>query len=161
MQALIDFEGWRKWRGFSDLNSDSTTAATIRKGKENTSPAALTPSDATPRKLNPIKSLLAKSSNGNLQSKSRAAPPSTTFADGTDDSSTVSSTTTVVPRADGGLSTPVGTAISPASSSPTPVTTRRLPAVSKAQNGSANGSTNSQSWKNSQRNGVPVGAAPP
>ncbi|EGE03298.1 hypothetical protein TEQG_02332 [Trichophyton equinum CBS 127.97] len=161
MQALIDFEGWRKWRGFSDLNSDSTIAATIRKGKENASPAALTPSDATPRKLNPVKSLLAKSSNGNLQSKSRAAPPSTTFADGTDDSSTVSSTTTVVPRADGGLSTPVGTAISPASSSPTPVTTRRLPAVSKAQNGSANGSTNSQSWKNSQRNGVPVGAAPP
>ncbi|EFE34259.1 response regulator, putative [Trichophyton benhamiae CBS 112371] len=161
MQALIDFEGWRKWRGFSDLNSDSTIAATIRKGKENAGPA-LTPSDATPRKLNPIKSLLAKSSNGNLQSKSRAAPPSTTFADGTDDSSTVSSTTTTIaPRADGGLSTPVGTAVSPASSSPTPVATRRLPVASKAQNGSANGSTSPQTWKNSQRNGVPVGAAPP
>ncbi|EZG10458.1 hypothetical protein H106_00535 [Trichophyton rubrum CBS 735.88] len=158
MQALIDFEGWRKWRGFSDLNNNSSTiAATIRKGKENAGPA----SDATPRKLNPIKSLLAKSSNGNLKSKSRAAPPSTTYADGTDDSSTVSSTITVAPRTDGGLSTPVGTAVSPASSSPTPVATRRLPVASKTQNGSANGSTSSQTWKNSQRNGVPVGAAPP
>ncbi|EFR01434.1 response regulator mcs4 [Nannizzia gypsea CBS 118893] len=159
MQALIDFEGWRKWRGFTD---DSAISRALNKGKENTSPAQ-TSGDASHRKLNAIKSLPSKASNGNLQSKSRAAQAqaSSTYTDGTDDSSTVSSTSTVVPRMDAGVSTPVGTALTPASGTPTPIATRRLPVASKGQNGNMNGSTSPQAWKNSQRNGVPVGAAPP
>ncbi|KAM5458211.1 Two-component response regulator SSK1p [Microsporum audouinii] len=152
MQALIDFEGWRKWRGFHDASHDS---AAYKRGKENANPS-FAAADTPFRKTNALKTVLGKSSSANLQSKPRAAAAAiygdATHAGADDSSSTVSSTTTIVPKTEAGPSTSgVGTG------SPTSVTTRRSPVVTKtASNGSANGNTNPQAWKSTQRNGVAV-----
>ncbi|KAL4933117.1 response regulator [Aspergillus undulatus] len=52
MQALIDFEGWRKWRGFADSHSDSGSAS----GRSSPATARGSGSASASRKTSPIAS---------------------------------------------------------------------------------------------------------
>ncbi|KAK2814274.1 hypothetical protein FQN49_008247 [Arthroderma sp. PD_2] len=150
MQALIDFEGWRKWRGFSDSSKDRT-ATDNSNAKENTNPGFVS-AGVTPRKPHAVKPGLGKGTSGNVQPKPLAAIYGEGANAGADDSSsTVSSTTTIVPKTESGhTGSGVGSGPSPA-----PVASRRFPVATKtAPNGSMNGNANPQAWKNAQRNGV-------
>lgn len=48
MQALIDFEGWRKWRGFMDNQSDSSNAASGSGSGSGSNSNGVTASAASP-----------------------------------------------------------------------------------------------------------------
>ncbi|KAF3480092.1 response regulator mcs4 [Arthroderma uncinatum] len=159
MQALIDFEGWRKWRGFNDLSNVSNSANGKPKGNPNSGFVA---ADLTPRKPHAVKPVPGKASSGNIQPK--PLPAATAAAAGVygegaeagadDSSSTVNSTKTVV------LSTESSLTGSGMGAGPSPVASRRFPVATKAMtsngNANGNGNANPQAWKNAHRNSVPT-----
>lgn len=58
MQALIDFEGWRKWRGFADSNTSSPTSEGYTSPLQMGNDAHKKPSSAAPatRQLDGLRS---------------------------------------------------------------------------------------------------------
>lgn len=86
MQALIDFEGWRKWRGFADTSRSSATARTNGSGE---------PEQSEPSSPSESRSTATLKAEGAGVSKQYAQPPRPTDSVGREDSSGSGSTDTL------------------------------------------------------------------
>lgn len=85
MQALIDFEGWRKWRGFADTSRPSATARTANGPMQiNDSGEPQKPGPSSPAESRSTATLKAEGAGG---AKQYAEPPRPTDSVAREDSS--------------------------------------------------------------------------